>query len=78
MLAPPLSTVWQLEHCFWNSALPASTLAPASFGPIGGISIAAGAAAPAAAAGASSYQQRFSSIPAGQWYRDDAGAWHQK
>ncbi len=32
----------------------------------------------AAAAGASSYQQRFSSIPAGQWYRDDAGAWHQK
>lgn len=32
----------------------------------------------AAAAGASSYQQRFSSIPAGQWYRDDAGTWHQR
>ncbi|MBN8552139.1 MAG: DUF1318 domain-containing protein [Caulobacterales bacterium] len=32
----------------------------------------------AAAAGASSYQQRFSSIPAGQWYRDDAGTWRQR
>jgi len=32
----------------------------------------------AAAAGASSYQQRFSSIPAGQWYRDDAGVWRQR
>ena len=32
----------------------------------------------AAAAGASSYQQRFSSIPAGQWYRDAAGVWRQK
>lgn len=32
----------------------------------------------AAAAGASSYQQRFSSIPAGQWYRDASGVWRQK
>lgn len=31
-----------------------------------------------AAAGASSYQQRFSSIPAGQWYRDASGTWRQK
>lgn len=31
-----------------------------------------------AAAGASSYQQRFSSIPAGQWYRDDSGTWRQR
>jgi len=31
-----------------------------------------------AAAGASSYQQRFSGIPAGQWYRDDAGVWRQR
>lgn len=32
----------------------------------------------AAAAGASSFQQRFSGIPAGQWYRDTNGAWRQK
>lgn len=32
----------------------------------------------AAAAGASSFTQRFSSIPAGQWYRDASGAWRQK
>ncbi len=32
----------------------------------------------AAAAGASSFQQRFSSIPAGQWYRDAGGVWRQK
>ena len=31
-----------------------------------------------AAAGASSFQQRFSSIPAGQWYRDASGTWRQK
>ena len=31
-----------------------------------------------AAAGASSFQQRFSSIPAGQWYRDANGTWRQK
>lgn len=31
-----------------------------------------------AAAGASSYQQRFSGIPAGQWYRDANGTWRQK
>ena len=31
-----------------------------------------------AAAGASSFQQRFSSIPAGQWYRDAGGSWRQK
>lgn len=32
----------------------------------------------AAAAGASSFQQRFGSIPAGQWYRDASGTWRQK
>jgi uncharacterized protein YdbL (DUF1318 family) len=32
----------------------------------------------AAAAGASSFQQRFSDIPAGQWYRDAGGSWRQK
>lgn len=32
----------------------------------------------AAAAGASSFQQRFASIPAGQWYRDASGVWRQK
>ena len=32
----------------------------------------------AAAAGASSFQQRFSGIPAGQWYRDTNGTWRQK
>ncbi|WP_296815576.1 DUF1318 domain-containing protein [Brevundimonas sp.] len=31
-----------------------------------------------AAAGASSFQQRFGSIPAGQWYRDSGGVWRQK
>jgi uncharacterized protein YdbL (DUF1318 family) len=31
-----------------------------------------------AAAGASSFQQRFSSIPAGQWYGDASGTWRQK
>mgnify|MGYP002402164210 CR=1 FL=1 len=31
-----------------------------------------------AAAGASSFQQRFASIPAGQWYRDSGGVWRQK
>ena len=31
-----------------------------------------------AAAGASSFQQRFSDIPAGQWYRDAGGSWRQK
>lgn len=31
-----------------------------------------------AAAGASSFQQRFSGIPAGQWYRDSSGTWRQK
>jgi molecular chaperone Hsp33 len=30
------------------------------------------------AAGASSFQQRFSSIPGGQWYRDAGGSWRQK
>src|SRR4029077_16519519 len=53
LLGPPLSTVWQVKHCFWKIALPASTLAPASLGPIGGSS-AAGAAAVAAPSGASS------------------------
>lgn len=32
----------------------------------------------AAAAGASSFTQRFSGIPAGQWYRDASGTWRQK
>ncbi len=43
--------------------------------------VAAGAAdiaAGTAAAGASSFQQRFNSIPAGQWYRDAGGVWRQK
>ena len=31
-----------------------------------------------AAAGASSFQQRFGGIPAGQWYRDAGGSWRQK
>ena len=31
-----------------------------------------------AAAGASSFQQRFNGIPAGQWYRDTNGTWRQK
>lgn len=31
-----------------------------------------------AAAGASSFQQRFGDIPAGQWYRDAGGSWRQK
>lgn len=31
-----------------------------------------------AAAGASSFQQRFSSIPSGHWYRDSGGTWRQK
>lgn len=32
----------------------------------------------AAAAGASSFTQRFGSIPAGQWYRDSSGSWIRK
>lgn len=39
---------------------------------------AASAGTDAAAAGASSFQQRFGSIPAGQWYRDAGGTWRQK
>lgn len=39
---------------------------------------AASAGTDAAAAGASSFQQRFGSIPAGQWYRDASGTWRQK
>ena len=39
---------------------------------------AADLAAGTAAAGASSFQQRFASIPAGQWYRDAGGVWRQK
>lgn len=31
-----------------------------------------------AAAGASSFTQRFDSIPAGQWYRDTSGNWIRK
>lgn len=32
----------------------------------------------AAAAGASSFTQRFNDIPAGQWYRNSAGTWVRK
>src|SRR5262245_37302705 len=40
LLTPPLSMVWQVKHCCWNSALPLSTLASLSLGPIGGSSAA--------------------------------------
>src|SRR5438132_392623 len=42
LLAPPLSIVWHWKHCCTNSALPCSTLASLSLGPIGASS--AGAA----------------------------------
>ena len=32
----------------------------------------------AAAAGASSFTQRFNDIPSGQWYRDSSGSWIRK
>src|SRR5215468_3326188 len=54
--------VWQVKHCFWKIALPASTLALASLGPIGGSSAAGAAAAVWVGASSSTASAGFSSL----------------
>src|SRR5580704_5088594 len=65
LFGPPLSMVWQVKHCFMKIALPASTLALASKGSIGGSSSAGAAAAVSVGASSATANAGFSSLCTG-------------